>query len=101
MAILHTKEVFQGEDTFDNIYTTEGNDIITASPNEAYATTGLVMNVLCPVTRPMEWYITNLCLMEPSQYWVYLVVVSKCMPLYVHVLFHIEFVTYFSGCGGN
>ena len=35
---------FQGEDTYmyDYISTTEGNEIITTSPNEAYATTGNV-----------------------------------------------------------
>ena len=33
---------FQGEDTYDYISTTGGNDIITTSPNEAYATTGNV-----------------------------------------------------------
>ena len=30
---------FQGEDTYDYISTTDGNDIIITSPNEAYATT--------------------------------------------------------------
>ena len=30
---------FQGEDTYDYISTTDGNDIITTSPNEAYAAT--------------------------------------------------------------
>ena len=29
----------QGEDTYDYISTTDGNDIITTSPNEAYAAT--------------------------------------------------------------
>ena len=33
---------FQGEDTYDYISTTDGNDIITTSPNEAYAATGNV-----------------------------------------------------------
>ena len=30
---------FKGEDTYDYISTTDGNDIITPSPNEAYAAT--------------------------------------------------------------
>ena len=33
---------FQGEDTYDYISTTDVNDIITTSPNEAYAATGNV-----------------------------------------------------------
>ena len=33
---------FQGEDTYDYISTTDGNGIITTSPNEAYAATGNV-----------------------------------------------------------
>ena len=33
------RDSFQGEDTYDYISTTDGNDIIITSPNEAYATT--------------------------------------------------------------
>ena len=36
------KASFQGEDTYDYVPTTDGNDIITTSPNEAYAATGNV-----------------------------------------------------------
>ena len=43
VAYCATKNAsFQGEDTYDYISTTDGNDIITTSPNEAYAATSNV-----------------------------------------------------------
>ena len=37
--VAYGSDSFKGEDTYDYISTTEGNDIIITSPNEAYATT--------------------------------------------------------------
>ena len=40
--VAYNSARFQGEYVYDYIPNTDGNDIITTSPNEAYATTGNV-----------------------------------------------------------